>query len=357
MERREALQAYQASGTKVLGVLPGRYPRELPAALGLAHMEFWDPPLDPATASRHLQPFVCSVVQRSLEQLLKSRERVDAFLYPHICDSVQNLFTIVRDCIGDPSPAHMFYPPRRGADRQVAVEYLAGHLRELVAALGESLGLDSSEVRMAQAAAAGKQANDALAALYHGRSQGGVSASNVDFYGVVRQGEFRPLEAATELWGASLPAVDSGRSKMPVVLSGLLPDKGLLELFDVHGVSIVEDDLLSCGRRLVREGYPEATDPYMAVATAFLSQPPCSSIASSIEERGAFLLELVKNSGARAVIFHTIKFCEMELFDHPFLLQWLKGKGVATIVLESELYQAQYGAMETRLEAFLEMIG
>ena len=357
MERREALQEHRAAGRKVLGVLPGRYPRELPAALGLAHVEFWDPPAEPLVAARHLQPFVCSVVQRSLEQILRSSGQVDGFLYPHLCDSVQNLFTIVRDCVQDPRPTHLFYPPREGAAGDGAAAYLAGHMRELVTALGLSLGVSATDDDMARAVQEGTRANAALAALYLAREEGRVAPSNGDFYGLVRQGEFRSLTATAELWETSCEALGQGDGHTKVVLSGLLPDAGLLRLLDQHRVAVVEDDLLSCGRRLLRTGYPRAEDPFAAAAAAFLGQPPCSSIASPVEARGNFLQGLVKKSGARAIIFHTIKFCEMELFDHPFLLRWLREREIPTVVLESELHQSQYGQMETRLEAFLEMNG
>ena len=357
MSRKEALRGYREAGQKVLGVLPGRYPRELPAALGLAHMELWDPPAELSASTRHLQPFVCSVVQRSLEQILRASGQVDGYLYPHVCDSVQNLFTIVRDCVRDVRPAHLFYPPRLGAAGDGAEVYLAGHLRELADAMGKSLGLAGGAVEMARASQAGERANRALAGLYAARAEGRLGSSNTGFYGLVRQGEYRPLEVAAGLWEDALKGPQSGSDGTRIVLSGLLPDTALLKMLDKRGVVVAEDDLLSCGRRLLRDEYPQAADPFAAVAAAFLALPPCSSIASPIEERGEFLRRLVEKSGATAIIFHTIKFCEMELFDHPFLLRWLKEQGIPTMVLESELHQARYGQMETRLEAFLEMIG
>lgn len=360
MNRREALQEHLAAGRKVLGVLPGRYPRELAAALGLAHMELWDPPTELVNAPNHLQPFVCSVIQRSLEQIMDARGSVDAFLYPHLCDSVQNLFTIVRDCVEDPRPAHLFYPPRAGAAGLGTAGYLAGHLRELAEALGQSLSVASTDSEMTRAVQEAARANAALANLYSARASGRVGLSNNDFYALVRQGEYRSLAAAAELWEgayAVLEQPERTEGQLQVVLSGLLPETGLVNLLDEHGVVVVEDDLLSCGRRLLRGGYPQAADPYEAAAAAFLAQPPCSSIASSVDQRGRFLQELVTATGAGAIIFHTIKFCEMELFDHPFLLRWLREREIPTVVLESELHQAQYGQMATRLEAFLEIIG
>ena len=126
-------------------------------------------------------------------------------------------------------------------------------------------------------------------------------------------------------------------------------------IFDRHKVAVVEDDLLSCGRRLLRVAPSESADPWQAVAEDFLALPPCSSIASPVAERLEFLLDMYEHSNAEAIIFHTVKFCEVELFDHPFLVDAIKARHIPVLVLETELHQPQYGQLETRLEAFLEM--
>jgi len=51
-----------------------------------------------------------------------------------------------------------------------------------------------------------------------------------------------------------------------------------------------------------------------------------------------------------------VKFCEPELFDIPQLVERLKSKGVATLVMDMELNQGVSGQMRTRVEAFVEMI-
>jgi benzoyl-CoA reductase/2-hydroxyglutaryl-CoA dehydratase subunit BcrC/BadD/HgdB len=84
--------------------------------------------------------------------------------------------------------------------------------------------------------------------------------------------------------------------------------------------------------------------------------PPCSTRGSSIEERLEFLLGKIKACGARGVIFYIMKFCEPELFDVPQLTKALKAKGIATLVIDSELNQGLSGQLNTRVEAFVEMI-
>jgi benzoyl-CoA reductase/2-hydroxyglutaryl-CoA dehydratase subunit BcrC/BadD/HgdB len=342
-----------------MGVLPGRYPRELLDALGMLGVELWDPPGALAKSSQHLQPFVCSVVHRALERMLMADTDVDGYLFPHLCDSIQNLFTVVRDCIGAKVPLEVFYPPRHQEERRGAVSYVAGHLRELAEILGAVAGSGCTDEKMAAAVARNVEMMGALADLYAARAEGRLTLSNTDFYEAVREWEYRRPGDVAARW-RQLPASGgpaSGTEGVSVVLSGLLPDRGLLRLLDERKVAVVEDDLLSCGRRLVRGSMRRDGDPWLAAAANFLALPPCSSIASPVESRLAFLEELKERSGARAILFHTVKFCEMELFDHPFLVRHLKARGVPVLVLESELYQSRYGQVETRLDAFLEMIG
>jgi benzoyl-CoA reductase/2-hydroxyglutaryl-CoA dehydratase subunit BcrC/BadD/HgdB len=357
MNRRTAVEAFNRSGTPVLGVLAGRYPRELPLALGMAGVEVWDPPALPKNSGQHLQPFVCSVIHHSVQLLLDAQGQVAAWLYPHLCDSMQNLFTVARDGMGITTPAAMFYPPRAGAAGDGAIPYVAQQLKELAQALASVGRHAATDETMAAAVTMVGQCNDALAALYARRAQGSLSLSNTDFYALARLWEYQTPHTCLEGWrDAARTGVSTSLAGPRVVLSGLLPDRGVLKVLDQRQVAVVEDDLLACGRRLIRTGYPAGGDPWEAAGRATMALPPCSSVASSIDARGRFLEELVTSSNASAIVFHTVKFCEMELFDHPFLVRWLKEREIPTLLLESQLHQGDYGQVETRLDAFLEML-
>ena len=84
--------------------------------------------------------------------------------------------------------------------------------------------------------------------------------------------------------------------------------------------------------------------------------PPCTTKNFPVEERLKHLLQKIERSGAKGVIFYTVKFCEPELFDIPQLVEELKKRGFATLVMDTELNQGVSGQMRTRVEAFVEMI-
>jgi benzoyl-CoA reductase/2-hydroxyglutaryl-CoA dehydratase subunit BcrC/BadD/HgdB len=193
--------------------------------------------------------------------------------------------------------------------------------------------------------------------IYELRAEGKLRSDNEEFYRVLRQGEFLHPNDFLPLLSEFAEASRGEAKKGPgVVMSGVLPNPPeLLSLLDELGVAIREDDLLNCSRRLL--GSPSCQeDPFEALADGYFAMPPCSTKNSPVEERLKRLLERIGRSGAKGVLFHTVKFCEPELFDIPQLVEGLKSKGVAALVMDSELNQGVSGQMRTRVEAFTEMI-
>jgi benzoyl-CoA reductase/2-hydroxyglutaryl-CoA dehydratase subunit BcrC/BadD/HgdB len=174
---------------------------------------------------------------------------------------------------------------------------------------------------------------------------------------VIRQGEFlHPddfLLLLSEFAGTSRAEPKRGPA---VILSGVLPNPPeILSLLDELGVRIGDDDLLGCSRRLLAPPSTSA-DPFEALADGYFAMPPCTTKNFPIDERLRHLVQKIERSGAKGVVFYTVKFCEPELFDIPQLVEALKRRGLATLVMDTELNQGVSGQMRTRVEAFIEMI-
>ena len=152
-------------------------------------------------------------------------------------------------------------------------------------------------------------------------------------------------------------AVSKGPSpKGPaVLLSGILPESGILRTLDQLGVRVVDDDFLNGSRRIPVE-VKDFEDPYETLVENYLATPPCPTRGSSIQDRIDFLMGKVHNCDAQGVIFCGVKFCEPEWFDVPQLTAALNRESVQTLVLEVEINQGISGQLSTRLEAFVEML-
>jgi benzoyl-CoA reductase/2-hydroxyglutaryl-CoA dehydratase subunit BcrC/BadD/HgdB len=360
--RQEYLRSQKAQGRHVLGVFPALHPRELAWAVGALPVEIWDPPLAEAQAHGHLQPYICSVVRQGLELILSGRaELCDAFLFPHTCDSIQNLASVVHDYIGQDRPCHFLYHPKAPL-RESSRAYYRAELKRLAAALALDFG-ELDPARLAWAVAQGQEIARLTAELYAARAAGELAAGAAEFYRVLRRGEWLwPEEHVTELREflarARGDSAHSQKASGPrVVLSGILPNPPeLLSLLDELGAVVAHDDLLACGRRLLFTP-SEAVDPWEALTQQYLSLPPCSTRGDAIALRRDRLLELAQEGRAKGVILLLVKFCEPELFDAPILAEELKQAGLNLLSLEVELNQGLSGQMSTRVEAFLEMLG
>ena len=357
MTRQEYLRAHKDSGKPVLGVFPAQYPREIIWALGAVPAEIWDPPLPSRRADAHLQPYICPVVKCGLELVLSgAADLVDGFVFPHTCDSIQNLASVVHDYLGLDKPCYFFYHPKAPYRASSRVYYQA-QLHEFAQRLCQDLGpLDPERLR--EAVGQGQELARLAGQLHARRAAGELPLSNAEFYALTRQVEWLLPQDLLPAWQAALdqpsPAPASGPA---VVLSGVLAHPPqLLELLDQLGVRVAHDDLLAGSRRLLA---PPVTDPdpWRALSQAYFGLPPCSSKGSPLAERLAWLEGLVRESRAGGVIFNTVKFCEPELFEVPILARELKERGLPVLVMDSELNQGLGGQMATRVEAFVEMIG
>jgi len=357
LTRKEYLKRQKEDHARsIIGVFPAQYPKEILWAMNVLPVEIWDPPLEITLANAHLQPYICSVVRSGLELILQGHcDNLDGFLFPHTCDSIQNLASIVHDFIGLGKPCYFFYHPK-APYRNASRLYYLEQLTDLVRGLEHQFGaLDPSELK--RRVGQGQHLASLAEGLYQARAIGRFKATNAEFYRVIRQGEYLHPDDFLPLLEEFLQAFRGASPSGPaIVLSGVLPNPPeILTLLDQLGVRIAEDDLLACGRRLLVPRR-EAEDPFAALTESYMAMPPCSTKDSPIQERLDSLLEKVKRSAAKGVVFNVVKFCEPEFFDLPLLVEALKSRGLATLVIDSEVNQGLSGQISTRIEAFVEMI-
>jgi len=357
MTRKEYLMTQkEEKGRKLFGIFPAYYPKEILLAMNVLPVEIWDPPLEVSHANAHLQPYICSVVKLGLELILQGKcNDIDGFLFPHTCDSIQNLASIVSDYLNLDKPCYFFYHPKAPyspASRRYYLEELKGLVLRLETQLG---ALDFSELK--QQVKKGHNVAALLKELYRLRAYGELTDSNTDFYQIIRRGEYLHPDDFLPLLEEFL-SISRGHSRKgpSVILSGIVPNPPeILKILDEMGVRVADDDLLNCGRRLLA---PESRneDPFEAMTEDYFGMPPCTTKNSSLKARADYLFKKIERSKAKAVIFYMVKFCETELFDVPHLVEELKKRGLAILLIDSEVNQGLSGQLETRVEAFGEMI-
>ena len=337
-------------------MFPAHYPKELLWALDVVPVEIWDPKIEPKLSPTHLQSYICSVAGLGLELILQGKcDAVDGFLFPHTCDSLQNLASVVHDYIGLSKPCYFFYVPKAPYGEAARI-YYRDRLKLLTAELETRFGR-LVPAKLMQALERGRRVLALTTELYKKRAAGGLACSSMEFYRVLRAGEYLHPEDYIPLLEEFSRRAEGNNPKPSLVLSGVLPNPPeLLEFIDELGLRVGNDDFYSCSRRLLGSS-PGTGDPFDVLAERFFSLPPCTTRGAPIKDRADHLVNMVKTGQSVGVIFNIVKFCEAEMFDIPILTRLLKEEGIPALVVETELNSGLSGQIRTRVEAFAEMIG
>lgn len=166
----------------------------------------------------------------------------------------------------------------------------------------------------------------------------------------------------TEALLAELEAGDGGGEQVgvPLLLTGspvLFPDFGLLELLEEAGAVVVADEMCSATQRLYN---PTVLDEgsvggmVRAVADKALLPCTCPCFVGG-QDRINRVADLCRRSGARAVISHNLRLCQIYEMEQVSLGGALREHGLPVLALATDGDNAM-GPLRTRVEAFLEML-
>jgi len=350
----------EGKGRGLLGVFPAQYPKEILWALNVLPVEIWDPPLKISASLAHLPPNTCSIVKHGLELVLQGQgEILDGYLFPHTCDTLQNVASLIGHLLSSDKPCYFFHHPREPHQRSSRAYYLA-QLRSLAAAMESQFGTlkrDELKARIEQ----GRRISKLMHELYDLRASGALRANNAEFYRLIRCGEYLfPDDYIPELESFLTERRHAGGQKQPaIILSGVVPNPtGILDLLDERKIRVSHDDFINGSRRLLPADPPQdLKDPFEQLIAKYFSLPPCSTKAASVASRRDYLLRLAQDTGAQGIIFYILKYCENEWFDVPILVTELQRQGLPCLVLESEISQRFPAQSGTRVEAFIERMG
>ena len=318
-------------------------------------VEIWDPPVETIHANAHLQPYICSVVRFGLELILQDKTRpLDGFLFPHTCDSIQNLASIVNDYLGLEIPCSFFYHPKAPFGKG-SRDYYLRQLKSLTGELEKQFGPMDPHV-LKRAVDQGVEMQERLAKAYEMRRGCELAVSNTSFYRNMRLAEYLHPDDFISGLETFLAVSKGANAKGPgIILSGILPHPEILRLLDRQGVRVVDDDLLNCNRRMPMN-LVRGHDPYEILVETYFAMPPCPTRGSPIQDRIDFMMDKARQTDARGIIFCGVKFCEPEWFDVPQMVAVLNDAGLKTLLLNLEVNQPLSGQLATRVEAFVEMI-
>jgi len=348
-----------ALGRKIIGVMPAYFPMELIEAAGGYPVQLWGNNLTINQANGHLQAFGCSVARSILELELSGRASiVDAYAFTSLCDTLINLREIYRGLFDKPT-IELSMPITRTVEARRT--YLSNVLESVIKGLEDITGNKITPERLDEAAQLHGRTRQLQRQLYRIRREKPGLISNFDFYAAIKAGFFLPRGIYNEQLETLLKKLEKSepqlRRTVRIVQTGMVFDPiQIYQILDRQGLAIVDDDMANGWRTVSKETLK--TDNIVEGVTEYLYNPaPCCCLYNPDRDRHTYLLDMVRAVKADGVLFWYVNFCEPDAFDTPQLRARLKSEGIPTASIDVELTMTNFDAIETRINAFCEMLG
>jgi bzd-type benzoyl-CoA reductase N subunit len=310
-------------------------------------------------ADSHVQAFICSLVRTSLDAALKNKfDFLDGVVFPHSCDSIQNLGDIWRRSFPKQFVEFVVLPV--WIDIPEAEDYLTEEIARFRGSFEKHLGVSISDSAIAKSIDIYNENRNILEALYSLRRDNPGAITGKELLDVVRASMSMRKEDHTALVRKLLEELSGAPQKngaaIRVVLYGNACDHpDIMNLFEEAGAVVVDDDLCT-GSRYFLHTEPSDGDPIRKIAQRYTRRIPCPSKHSSDFDRRRYLVDMVRKSNADAVVMLVLKFCDPHAFDYPDLAKRLTESNIPHLLIETEMQPASLEQIRTRLQAFVEML-
>jgi len=347
------------TGGKAFGYFCTYFPEEVLHAAGILPMRILGDKENVSLADAHVQAFICSLVRTSLDAALKKKfDFLDGVVFPHTCDSIQNLADIWRRNFPGQFTEVVVLPV--WVDIPEAEDYLTEEISRFRQKMEKHLNLRISDEALKQSIETYNANRTALADLYALRRDNPSAITGQSVLDVVRASMCMRKEDHTTLVKRLLdelravPRADS--NDVRIVLYGNACDHpAIVHLFEEMGAVVVDDDLCT-GSRSFLHIEPSDGVPVRRIAQRYLRRVPCPSKHSNDFDRRRYLVDMVRQSNADGVVMLLLKFCDPHAFDYPDLAKRLSESNIPHILIETEMQPASIEQVRTRLQAFVEML-
>ena len=355
-----ALASLKAGSSRpVVGSASSWVPVEGVEALGASLFRVPLVPGKISHAAAHLQSSCCGYGKGILELALSGGlGSLDAMVFPSLCDTIQNLTDIWTLTVPG-IPAVSLYVPVNMASTGAA-PFLETELRRMMEGLSRILGKNAGDDDLEAAIEAWRERRRLVRSFYEKKRGAAAGITATEAYGLLYASDLLSTDEL-RLMAEGLEARPARKKAegIEVFLVGTgFPFPGFFRLLDELDVRIVDDYI--CGGRAFW-GYAEEPDraggeaPLAAVARGLLARVEGATRRGKAGE-GATVLERIRASGTRHVLWVTQKFCDPWGWQLGMIRDKLEKAGVRVFALEMGGVEGEEGMLRTRLEAYVETV-
>ncbi len=299
----------------------------------------------------------CSLARSNLELALSyEKDLFDGFVLPQVCDTTQHMCDIWRMNFSDVYVESILLP--RQVDRPSARYWVREEIGRLTSSLEAWTGKHVDARALEESIRIHNENKMLLKELYDIKRDNPGTLTNRQMFSLLKlsmQVDKKELNETLKGIRAGL-VVRGEKGYFPVVLTGITCDPPeLFDLFDEIKLNIVADTLVT-GSRYLQGVVEREKEPLEALVERHFRRGFYSPIHDDVFRNIESLKSLYRQSGARAIIYVHIEFCESEEYDLPDLKRMMKKEELPFHTIVTEYQTLSLSHARTRLQAFFESL-
>ncbi|MCK9197923.1 MAG: 2-hydroxyacyl-CoA dehydratase family protein [Syntrophales bacterium] len=361
------------TGKKIVGYVCTYAPEEMILAAGAHPLRLFGTTGTVERADAHLQSYCCSLVRGVLEEGLKGgTDFLDGMVFPHTCDSIQRLSDLWRMNVTQGFHFDAVLPVK--LDTQSARQYMIDVLNRFRTDLERELDCSITDDNLHKTIRLMNEIRLLLRRIYELRSDQPGLMTGDSLYTIVKATMIMDRERVREVLQKVVEKMEAARlsseegagsqgsdfksvpaTKRLLMAGGICNQPQIHDMIEAAGGAVIWDDFCT-GSRYFETLVSTDKDPIRAIADRFLQRAVCPAKHAGLRNRAEDLIRMAHERKARGVIFLYLKFCDPHAFDYPYLKAALDQEGIPSLLLEVEDPLPAEGQLQTRFEAFLEML-
>ncbi len=357
----EQILEHKRRGNKVFGWLCTYVPEEIIHAAGILPVRVtgYSQEMELEDGNAYMYINNCSYSRSCLQMGLRGEyEFLDGMVAGSTCDGARRLYDLWQHYIKTPFH-HILTVPRKYTEKAHALYYQ--QVVQLKEQLEEFTGRQITDEQLHHSIDVYNRSRALLKQLYELRKADAPPISGAETMEVLNASFRMPKELFNQWLEQLLDELGKSsvthKSRARLMVTGsVMNNPEFIRSIEAQGGLVVTDELCTSTRYwsdpvVLKEGQ----NPVEAISRRYLSNFPCARMVPS-DERFNRILNLVKDFNVEGVISQIIRYCVPYAHDLPLLINRLKEPGVPVLALDVEYGTSGSGQIQTRVQAFLEML-
>jgi len=367
-DRSQRARQLKAQGEKVLGYLCAYPVLEMMTALDLIPYRILGDIKEPITSANACLPtVVCPFLRSALDLGLKKKyDFLDGVVMAHTCDVAEKMAHIWHIYL---EPSFFYFIDTPHTVNEAALNQHKELIKDFQKTLESFAGKELTCERLKGAIKSHNRQRALVRELYGLRKADPPLISGTETLQVIVSLMSLPIEEGNKLLQQVISQVKGrhdGPQKKParlLVWGSIIDNTILIEMIEQLEANLVMDD--TCiGSRFYWPDVAVTPDPLDGLAYRYLAALKCprtfrgtgKDYQKDLESRFGYLKDYIKEWRVNGVVLQSMRYCDIHGYEVPQVKDYLNSIGLPSIYLEQDYSRVAPAQLNTRLQAFLEMI-